>query len=165
MYGPLYDFLISGPGGFPEGSFHLSSFPKNIRAKETRKMVRQIVINALEKDTASGSMAKTYGHKRDTISGLMDQFPGRKFIFIGDSGEIDPEVYRAIKDKYPQQVQEIWIRDVVNDDTVNHDRLEGMKIVKAEPIICASPGHYTKLSAMIKELKRPAYARNEVCVQ
>ncbi|MEO8436024.1 MAG: phosphatase domain-containing protein [Pyrinomonadaceae bacterium] len=165
MYGPLYDFLISGPGGFPEGTFHLSSFPKNFEARETREMVRQAVTNALQKDTASGSMAKTYGHKRDTISELMDRFPGRKFILIGDSGEIDPEVYRAIKDKYPQQVQEIRIRDVVDDDTVNHDRLEGMKIVKAEPTICASPSHYTKLAGMIEELHRPTYARNKRCLQ
>jgi len=167
LFGPLYDFLISGPGGFPEGTFHLSFFPKNLRARDTRELVRQAVVSALEKETASGSLGKTYNHKINAITELMERFPGRKFILIGDSGEIDPEVYRAIRDKHPEQVQEIWIRDVVNDDAVNHDRLEGMKIIKAEPIICASPGHYTNLAAMIERLHRPKYARNKLspCAQ
>ena len=165
LYGPLYDFLISGPGGFPEGTFHLSYYPKNVHGKDTREMVRQTVGSALEK--SSGSLEKTYRHKLDEATILMERFPSRKFILIGDSGEIDPEVYRAIRDKYPGQVQEIWIRDVVNDDAVNHDRLEGMKIIKAEPIICASPGHYTKLAAMIDRLNRPKYVRNKLapCLQ
>jgi len=162
LYGPLYDFLITGPGGFPEGTFHLSFFPKNIRATDTREMVIKAVTDALENDATSGSMGKTYDHKLSEINELMDRFPGRKFVLIGDSGEIDPEVYRAIRDKRPQHVQEIWIRDVVNDDVVNHDRLEGMKIVKAEPIICASPGHYTKLADMLKGLHRSSYAENRV---
>jgi hypothetical protein len=165
LYGPLYDFLISGSGSFPEGTFHLSYFPKNLRAKDTREMAIQAVTSALEK--TSGSLEKTYHHKINAITELMERFPGRKFILIGDSGEIDPEVYRVIRDKHPQQIQEIWIRDVVNDDVVNHDRLEGMKIIKAEPIICASPGYYQKLSTMLAGLHRPAYARNKLspCLQ
>lgn len=162
LYGPLYDFLISGPGGFPEGSFHLTVFPLDIGDKETRNRLKQVVTKVLEKDTASGSMARTYEHKRDTISELMKRFPGRKFILIGDSGEVDPEVYREIKDTHPQQVQEIWIRDVVNDETVNNSRLEGMKIVKAEPILCASLSHYTKLAGIIKGRNRPSYARSKL---
>jgi len=167
LYGPLYDFLISGPGGFPEGTFHLSFFPKNLRARDTRELVRQAVVSALEKETASGSMGKTYNHKINAITELIERFSGRKFILIGDSGEIDPEVYRAIRDKHPEQVQEIWIRDVVNDDIINHGRLEGMKVIKAEPIICASPGHYTKLAEMIERLQRAKYARNKLapCAQ
>lgn len=90
----------------------------------------------------------------------MEKFPGRKFILIGDSGEIDPEVYHLIRDKYPQQVQEIWIRDVVNDAEVNPVRLEGMKVIKVEPVICATQSHYKNLSEMIKRLNRPLYNKN-----
>lgn len=165
LYGPLYDFLISGPGGFPEGTFHLNYFPKNFRTEDARELVRRAVVNALEK--TSTSLPETYNHKLEQITILMERFPSRKFILIGDSGEVDPEVYRVIRDKHPQQVQEIWIRDVVNDDVVNHDRLQGMKLLKAEPIICASSKHYDKLSAMLAGLHRPAYARNELspCLQ
>ena len=165
LYGPLYDFLISSPVGFPEGTFHLNYFPKNFRTEDARELVRRAVMNALEK--TSTSLEETYNHKLREINVLMDRFPGRKFILIGDSGEVDPEVYRVIRDKHPQQVQEIWIRDVVNDDVVNHDRLQGMKILTADPIICASPKHYEKLSAMLAGLHRPAYAPNKLapCLQ
>ena len=50
---------------------------------------------------------------------------------VGDSGEKDPEVYREIKKKFPNQVQEIKIRDVVNDREKNKSRLEGMTIIEA----------------------------------
>jgi len=65
------------------------------------------------------------------ISEIMQRFPERKFILVGDSGEKDPEVYREIKKKFPNQVQEIKIRDVVNDREKNKSRLEGMTIIEA----------------------------------
>lgn len=151
LYGPLYDFLISGAGGYPEGTFHFSYFPKNILAGDTRSILIQ---------TLAGSLEKTYQHKVTQITTLIERFPGRKFILIGDSGELDPEVYRTIRDKYPQHVQEIWIRDVVNDAEVNRDRLEGMKVIKAEPVVCATQSHYKNLSAMIERLHRPSYIKN-----
>lgn len=151
LYGPLYDFLISGTGSYPEGTFHFSYFPKNILGGDTRAILIQ---------TLSGSLEKTYQHKVAQITNLMEKFPGRKFILVGDSGEIDPEVYRLIRDKYPQQVQEIWIRDVVNDAEINPDRLESMKVIKAEPVICATQSHYENLSEMIKRLHRPLYKKN-----
>ena len=65
------------------------------------------------------------------ISEIIQRFPERKFILVGDSGEKDPEVYREIKKKFPNQVQEIKIRDVVNDREKNKSRLEGMTIIEA----------------------------------
>lgn len=153
LYGPLYDFLISGPGGYPEGTFHFSYFPKNILGRDTRAVLIQ---------TISGSMKKTYQHKVAQITNLMEKFPGRKFILIGDSGELDPEVYRKIRDEHPQQVQEIWIRDVKNDAEVNPDRLEGMKVIKAGSVICASGKHHENLNEMLQELKRPAIVKNNL---
>ena len=153
MYGPLYDFLISGSGGYPEGSFHFNDFPKNILDKDTRAILVQ---------TLAGSLERTYQHKVKRITELMERFPDRKFILSGDSGEVDPEVYRLVKEKYPRKVQEIWIRDVVNDAVVNPDRLRGMKIIKSEPVICATESHYQKISAMLKKLNRPFYNRNRL---
>lgn len=153
LYGPLYDFLISGPGGYPEGTFHFSYFPKNILSRDTGAVLIQ---------TLSGSMNKTYEHKLAQITNLMERFPGRKFILIGDSGELDPEVYRKVRDKHPEQVQEIWIRDVKNDAEINPDRLEGMKIIKAESIICASKEHHEKLKKVLQKLERPAIVENNL---
>jgi hypothetical protein len=148
LYAPLYDFLISGPAGFPEGSFHFSDFPKNVFGHGTIENLFQGITDSLQ---------KTYDHKIRQITLLLERFPGRKFILIGDSGEIDPEIYRAIRDKHSGQIQEIRIRDMVNDEVVNPERLKGMTVIKAEPITCASAKHYEKLSKMmVEQLKRPA---------
>ena len=51
-------------------------------------------------------------YKTATVSGLLERYPQRKFILIGDSGENDPEVYLDIAGKYRQQVTDILIREV-----------------------------------------------------
>ena len=53
---------------------------------------------------------------------------------MGDSGEKDPEVYRAIQASFPEQVQEIWIRDIVNDRERNANRLAGMHVITAATV-------------------------------
>ena len=37
----------------------------------------------------------------------------------------------AIRAKFPEQVQEIWIRDIVNDRELNAGRLAGMRVIPA----------------------------------
>lgn len=160
LYGPLYDYLVSDPGGYPEGTFHLRYIPKNILEDDTRKVLRGIVSDAVF-ESMFGSLKGTYVHKQDEISRLMDKFPGRNFILVGDSGEMDPEVYRWFQEdpKFSKQVKEIWIRDVVNDAEINPDRLKGMKVIPADPKICATPKHHDQVSAMIKALSGNAYAQ------
>jgi hypothetical protein len=160
LYGPLYDYLISVPGGYPEGTFHFNYFPKNVRSEDTREILKRAVADFLF-ESKLGSLKDTYDHKQTKIKELMDRFPRRTFIFVGDSGEMDPEVYRWFKDnpKYSAQVQEIWIRDVVNDAEINPDRLRGMKIITAEPKICATQKHYHQVRAMIKALSGNAYTQ------
>ncbi len=51
-------------------------------------------------------------YKTSTVGGLLERYPQRKFILIGDSGENDPEVYLDIAGKYQQQVTDILIREV-----------------------------------------------------
>ena len=124
MYGPLSEFLIDGKDGFPEGSFHMKSVQKNLFSKSSWKDLTDLITNS----------EQTFNHKVTQISVIMQRFPRRKFILIGDSGEKDPEVYRAIQAKFPEQVQEIWIRDIVNDRELKADRLAGMRIIRAATV-------------------------------
>lgn len=152
LFSPLADFLFDGPAGYPEGTFHFSDFPKNLFGEGT---IENLFLGITD------SLQKTYDHKLTQIALLLQRFPNRKFILIGDSGELDPEVYRAIRDQHPGQIQEIRIRDVVNDAVVNRERLEGMTVIKA-PIICASDSHYQKIAKMLERLQRPAYHSNRL---
>ena len=54
-------------------------------------------------------------YKQPILSGLIAQFPQRRFVLIGDSGEKDPEVYAAVYRVHPQQVAGIYIRDVTGE--------------------------------------------------
>lgn len=49
------------------------------------------------------------------IEPLLDRFPGRHFVLIGDNGEQDPEVYAQIMRRHPAQVLRIYLRNVAGE--------------------------------------------------
>lgn len=46
------------------------------------------------------------------IEPILQRYPGRSFILIGDSGERDPEVYGDIARRFSSQVVRVLIRNV-----------------------------------------------------
>jgi len=123
LYNSLDNFLI-GEAGFPQGTFHMKTVRKNLLNLGSWRDLRELATNELI----------TYEQKIKQISGLMETYPKRRFILIGDSGEMDPEVYAIIYEKYPTQVHEIIIRDVVNARELQPERLKGMRIINARTI-------------------------------
>lgn len=121
MYQPLQEFLFSAQVGFPEGSFHMKNVRTNPFESESYKDVWNLV--------ASGSQQVTFEQKISQITALLQQFPSRRFILIGDSGEKDPEVFAEIRKNFANQLEEIRIRDVVNAAQENPERLAGMTII------------------------------------
>jgi phosphatidate phosphatase APP1 len=103
LYRLLSDFLVR-ESGFPEGTFHLKSMRKNLFDRGAWQDIRNFVLAG---DTA------TLEQKIEQITELMLNLPERKFILIGDSGEKDPEVYRAMTRLFPGRVEKIFIRDVL----------------------------------------------------
>lgn len=118
LYPPLKGYFISGPGSFPRGSFHMRPIPKNLLSISTWKNLHKMV---------KGD--STIELKVANVSRILQHFPNRRFILIGDSGEKDPEVYREIKNQFGDRVMEIRIRDVKNDSVNNPERLAGMIII------------------------------------
>jgi hypothetical protein len=153
LFGPLYDFLITGAGGFPEGTFHLKFFSSHPSLESANTLMQFL----------GSSMEVTYKHKLSEITELMDRFPERKFILVGDSGEVDPEVYNEIRKRRPAQVQEIRIRDLINDNVVNNFRLTGMTVIPVDPIVCVEDKHFENLLEMMKEHLSEKYVRNPAC--
>ncbi|MGI8604241.1 MAG: phosphatidate phosphatase App1 family protein [Verrucomicrobiales bacterium] len=113
IYHLLDEFLIEQER-FPEGSFHMKNLRKNLFEPGALDSIRAFILG--------GDLA-TLDQKVRQITNLMIHLPGRKFILIGDSGEKDPEAYRAIRRVFPEQVQRIIIRDVLSQ------RLEGMELI------------------------------------
>lgn len=88
LYPTIEEFLQSSR--FPRGSMHL---------KEYYGLLNGLFEPASEK-------------KKMNLNGILKDFPKRKFILIGDSGEGDLEAYIELAKRYPTQILAIYIRDV-----------------------------------------------------
>jgi phosphatidate phosphatase APP1 len=88
----LYPLLQSyfSLAGLPPGSFHL---------KQYSGMLQGIFEPAAER-------------KRGSLERIMGDFPERRFILVGDSGEADLEVYTEVVMANPGRVLAVYIRDV-----------------------------------------------------
>ncbi len=102
LYQSLRDLMQHG--GFPEGSFHLRS----IRLRDP-SILRLF-------------FARRSG-KRRVIRTILQMFPHRRFVMVGDSGERDPEIYGHLARQFPRQVRRILIRRV-HGQSLSVDRLQ-----------------------------------------
>lgn len=89
----LYPTLQAGfaAQGLPNGSFHL----RHVRFKD--RSAFNLRKEALE-------------YKTPLIELLLQRYPQRQFVFVGDTTEQDPEVYALLAARYPEQVLHIYLR-------------------------------------------------------
>ena len=91
LYDPLQTFMEVA--GFPSATMSL----KQVRFRD------ETFFNLFKKGTQT---------KPEQIQSILQRYPERQFILIGDSGEQDPEVYGEVARQYPRQVRQILIRNV-----------------------------------------------------
>jgi hypothetical protein len=89
--------------GFPEASFHL----KSIRLKD-RSILSLFADPMISKITR--------------ISSIIDNYPMRKFVLVGDTGERDPEVYGELCRRYPGQIYRVFLRDVISEQIKHNEQ-------------------------------------------
>lgn len=101
----LFPVLVSffRIAGLPPGSYHL---------KQYSGMLQGIFEPVAER-------------KKGTLEKIMRDFPERRFILIGDSGEADLEVYTDVVLANPGKVLAIFIRDVTTPETQFFDSAMG----------------------------------------
>jgi phosphatidate phosphatase APP1 len=63
------------------------------------------------------------GYKQPVLRALLRAVPNR-VVFVGDSGEHDPEIYAQLRDEFPGRVAAIYIRDAGR--AADPKRFEGM---------------------------------------
>ena len=89
--------------GLPSGSMHLKLF----RLKDSTPLRR---------------LPFRKRSKRRTIEHIIADFPRRKFLLIGDSGERDPEVYAEVARRHPDRVAGVAIRQV--EGKLSRDKMQ-----------------------------------------
>lgn len=93
LYGPLSELLAAE---FPWASYSL----KSIRFRD------ETLVDLFKPGTET---------KPQAIAAILDRYPSRRFLLVGDSGEQDPEVYAELMRARPEQVQAIAIRNVTEE--------------------------------------------------
>lgn len=58
--------------------------------------------------------------KKGTLEAILRDFPGRRFILVGDSGEADLEVYTDLATSHPGRILAIFIRDVTTPEQTGY---------------------------------------------
>ncbi len=106
LYGNIKKFLAKN--GFEEGTLHLKELSINPFSSG--------LYDFLDKDS-------TYNHKVETISLMIQNFPHKRFILVGDSGEKDPEVYGYLLENYKAQIKSVYIRNVTGE-TLDNERMK-----------------------------------------
>ena len=108
LYEPLAKFTCDED--FPPATFHLKRF-----------RLRPSGVMAL--------LADPLETKPQVIRRILETYPKRKFVLVGDSGEKDPEVYATIAREFPEQIASILIRDVTDeaaDSPRYHEAFDGV---------------------------------------
>lgn len=104
LYAPLDEFLQADD--FPLATFSL----KQVRFRD------QSLFNLFKKGTET---------KPEAIKRILETYPDRTFVLVGDSGEHDPEVYSSLMREFPKKIRRVFIRNVT-DETATNERFESL---------------------------------------
>ena len=94
LHAPFVEFLEQA--GFPRGTLLL----RELSARETQPFEW---------------FDDEPGLKRTSIATIAERWPARRLILVGDSGDLDPELYGDAARRWPDRVERILIRDVTGD--------------------------------------------------
>ncbi|WP_293785506.1 App1 family protein [uncultured Pedobacter sp.] len=90
----LYDYLVE--------TFRFNKLPEGAFLLNTIKRWKDLI-----KTGKTGHEGKLLRVMR-----ILDTFPNQKFVFFGDNSQQDPEIYSAIVEKYPQNIEAVYIRNI-----------------------------------------------------
>jgi phosphatidate phosphatase APP1 len=84
-----------------------------------------LITKKVTNDTTSDPITDQIAYKTAKLENILARLPHVNFILLGDDGEKDPEIFHAIRIRYPDRVQSVWIRHVHPDK--NRGRFNGQR--------------------------------------
>ncbi|CDK26170.1 unnamed protein product [Kuraishia capsulata CBS 1993] len=100
VYNVVCDFMAAV--GLPHGTIHLRQYNGNM---------------------ISSLLQPPHERKRVRLEKIVNDFPDRRFILVGDSGESDLEAYHGLALLYPEKIKAIYIR-VIHGSFSSYDELK-----------------------------------------
>lgn len=130
----LYRALRDGAGG-DEGNpiFYVSSSPWHLYTPLVDFFMAQdiplgpLLLKRLGLRALFGA-GRHHDHKLKNIERILLTYPALPFVLIGDSGQLDPEIYKEVVQRHPGRVRIIYIRNIDPDPA----RIEALDRLIAE---------------------------------
>jgi len=110
----LYDYLVE--------TFRYNQLPDGA-----------FLLNTLKRWSDLIKTGKT-GHegKLLRVMRILDAFPNQKFIFFGDNSQQDPEIYTQIVERYPKNIEAVYIRNIRPERKIDTEAL--MQKIQAQHV-------------------------------
>lgn len=121
--------------------FYLSASPRQLHESLTLFLEHNgfprgtLITKRVTNDNTSEPLTDQFAYKTAKIEEIFARIPNVRFTLIGDDGEQDPEIFAAIRERFPNRVDAVWIRRVnpdpararLSDQGELNDRLEARK--------------------------------------
>jgi len=128
----LYRALSVPRAGGSVPVFYLSTSPWNLYEVLTRFLVLRgfpagpLLLTDWGPSRTNLFRAPTEEHKLTLIRGLLTDNPALQVVLIGDTGQLDPEIYATIAQEAPDRVRAVYVRRTVGMSTKRSVELHGL---------------------------------------
>jgi phosphatidate phosphatase APP1 len=150
----LYRALSFPRGGGSVPVFYLSTSPWNLYELLTRFLVLRrfpagpLLLTDWGPSRTNLFRVPTEEHKLTLIRALFTNHPALQVVLIGDTGQLDPEIYATIAQEAPDRVRAIYVRRTVGMSTKRAIELHGLA---RRVIACGVPMLVVEDSVQIAE--------------
>jgi phosphatidate phosphatase APP1 len=128
LYRSMARFL--NESGYPKGSVHLREW--NMEGGSVLDKIDQL----------AGAFSDE-GFKRETINSLIEKFPTRRFVLVGNARTNDPEIFGEIARLHPDQVRSIFILDEDRKSDVERLRAAFQELPESKWKVFRNPAQVT----------------------
>jgi phosphatidate phosphatase APP1 len=117
----FYQALHAGNGSARNPIYYVSSSPWNLYSLLTEFLDLQgipmgpLMLRDWDLDRRMMGSDRHQSHKGEIIREIVALHPTLPFILIGDSGQQDPEIYKAIVEEFPDRILAVYIRNIQRD--------------------------------------------------
>jgi phosphatidate phosphatase APP1 len=126
-------FIAANPKPDSAPIIYLSASPKQLHTNIEHFLVQHefprgvLTTKRVTDDDTSEPITDQVAYKTRRIEAILATLPHVTFTLVGDDGEHDPEIYADIRQRFPDRIAAIWIRQVNPD--LKRPRLEGQGVL------------------------------------